>query len=1396
MIDGGLFTRDFLLEGIRDQDPWKRLEDAAVTQLREAALGLFDNLMKIRNPTEPVTEKDLIWPLLSLIGWGDLIHVQPNLSAKGRADVPDALLFADGAAHDRARREPDDWKRFQHGLCIVEAKRWNRVLDREDQRARGEEGVPSTQMLRYLRRVGDVTQGRLRWGILTNGRHWRLYWQGALSVAEDFLEIDLGKVLDLPGCELDLLDRAGVSPADIAQRRNHAFKLFIALFSRAAFLPGDQGKSFHDVAIAEGKFWEERVARDLSNVVFERVFPNLAEGLARHDPQRDPALKAAYLDQLRQGALILLYRLLFVLYAEDRNLLPDDTGPYADYCLTRIRLDVSERKASGRAFSASFFTIWPKLTSIFRAISQGDDALGIPPYNGGLFAPDAAPILERAQLPDALIADVIFALSHLEDHKGGRRPKYINYRDLSVQQLGSVYERILEHGLRPTSEGRIEIAADDEARHSSGSYYTPDSLVALIIEKAVGPLVDERLSKFKDAAARLASNGRSAKMRLAELAEHDPASRILELKICDPAMGSAHFLVNLVDWLADHVLAAMAEAASLVEWGSYVSPLAARIADVRAKILSEANKHGWPIVEAQLDDRHVVRRMVLKRVVYGVDKNPMAVELAKVALWLHSFTVGAPLSFLDHHLRSGDSILGAWVRPTVEALQARGALFNLGQIQRVEHVASVMSEIEQMPDHDIAEVTASKEKFGVVEEATKPVASLFSLLIAERVLGIFDSAPKNAPDLRKLAGKSDKQVAKARGDARAFERAAALQLVLEGTLGDPLRIAEGDERVASPELVEQLSLVPDDTPPDQGGLFPSIRVDDLRRVTADKVVAQARDLAQRHHFFHWEIGFPNVWTNLLSARPQGGFDAVIGNPPYVRQELLGEIKPALKMTYAAFDGMADLYVYFYEQGLHLLKPGGRMSYVVTNKWLKAGYAENLRHIFANAWVEFVADFGHAKHFFPDADVFPSVTVIRKPDASVAPRETQVCVIPRDAVPEKGLSVAVGAATFALPRTSFTKENWVLEPKPVMRLLEKITRSGIPLAQYVGAAPLSGIKTGLNKAFLIDASTREQLVRDDPKCSDVIRPYLRGQDVERWWSPDRGLFMILLRSSGDYSWPWAKTSDEAQAETLFKKTYPSLHRHMKKFEAWKDEKTNEWRGLRYREDQGRFWWELRPNRYYDVFDRGYIAYQDIAFKSAFSRVCKIVPEMTAFCIPSFGSFLVSVLNSPAMWYLLTRLTLHGKDEALRLKTDKMELVPIPATQCDSMLKDFELTTEKLEFRMKLIAQSRAMILDWLRVEFGLEKPGTALAEPHKLDLDAFTAIIRKTLPKSRKLTVADIARLGQEHATTVEPARRAAAEALALERRLSDLVNQAYSLTPEEVKLMWDTAPPRMPFAPQ
>jgi hypothetical protein len=165
------------------------------------------------------------------------------------------------------------------------------------------------------------------------------------------------------------------------------------------------------------------------------------------------------------------------------------------------------------------------------------------------------------------------------------------------------------------------------------------------------------------------------------------------------------------------------------------------------------------------------------------------------------------------------------------------------------------------------------------------------------------------------------------------------------------------------------------------------------------LLAQARVCASERRFLHWQPAYPGVWDNWTGSDPRGGFDAIIGNPPYVRQEQLAPLKPALRARYAAYDGVADLYVYFFEQALRLLRPGGRFAFTVTNKWLKAGYAEELRELLAQrAWMVSVIDFGHARGFFPGTDVFPSVVCARRPQPGLdEPEDVRASVVPRDLV---------------------------------------------------------------------------------------------------------------------------------------------------------------------------------------------------------------------------------------------------------------------------------------------------------------------------------------------------------------------------------------------------------------
>ena len=780
-----------------------------VTALRARLDHIAAAFPQHQRTNESQTEDDFIWPVLAALGWSESLR-QQNLTVTGRDDVPDGLLFADAGAKGLANAQGDQWRRYAHGLAVVESKRWARPLDRAA--GRDETTAPSTQMLRYLRRIDDLTGGALRWGILTNGARWRLYWAGARSISEEFLEIDLSRVLSLGGDDLF---------ADAATRE-HWLRVFAVMFGREAFLrDGADQRSFHDRARSEAAFYEERVAASLSKLVFDVVFPSLAKAISDAAPD-------APLADVRDAALVLLYRLLFLLYAEDRDLLPVSDPRYDDYALRPLRLDVGRRVTSGDTFSRSAARIWSHVADLSRIIDEGDASVGIPPYNGGLFATTDSTLLNSVRVPDSVMAPALDALSY-ERSSGERR--YINYRDLSVQQLGSIYERLLEFEIVRDESGALAVRPNLFARKNSGSYYTPDELVGLILDETLEPLITERLDAFRTTLAKL--NPRDSEdYRRRELRDADPATAILSLRVCDPAMGSGHFLVSLVDTLADHVLDAMAEAAVLGGELHYTSPLADKIEDIRATILKNARASNWTIDEEQLDDRHIVRRMVLKRCVYGVDKNPMAVELAKVALWLHTFTVGAPLSFIDHHLHAGDSLFGWWVRDAIDKATAMGGeLFYREELRNAQRSAEAMKTIEALTDVEIAEAHRSAAMYGDVELMTGELDGFVSFM--------------HALDWLNLKAK-DK---------------ALVRLWLDGRFGDPIPIARGRKAP-------------------KGGMGKPEEVEAFKAVWQ-----RARALIAEERFLNWQIAFPGVWDNWASKARQGGFDAVVGNPPWDRIKL-------------------------------------------------------------------------------------------------------------------------------------------------------------------------------------------------------------------------------------------------------------------------------------------------------------------------------------------------------------------------------------------------------------------------------------------------------------------------------------------------------------------------------
>ena len=811
-MPGHLFTEYFLNEGIRASPEWRESVASAdaFALFRDGVGERYEALSASADPNEAVTEQELIRPVLELLGWTDYLPQQPT---RLHEDVPDHLLFPDASAKERAaaKRRPED--RFSDALVIEESKRFGLPLDARDTDGRRGSRTPHGQILRYLSTAERDTDGDLHWGFLTNGGVWRLYDYRSRPRATAYFEADLGEMLE--------------------SGDDDRLRVFYLLFRRDSFVLRDGAvATFLDTALAEGRRYEEQVAQDLSSVVFEKVFPKLVEALADASGESLP--------DVRHAALIFLYRLLFVLYAEDRGLLPVNDSRYDDYGLRkRVRDDIAERTRNQDAFSTVAASYYDHLTTLCMIIDGGDESIGLPPYNGGLFASDAAPLLETVRLPDAAIAPIVHDLSHAETDEGRR---FVNYRDMSVQQLGSIYERLLEQEPTRDDDGKIAVRPNSYARKDSGSFFTPQELVDLIVDRTLKPLAEERLTAFEARSRELKGDRRPKPERLADLRKLDPAEAVLDLKVLDPAMGSGHFLVTAVDFLSDYIAELVERVPAVPEWleGEYESPLVRRVEAIREDILRRAAESDWVIDESLLTDQAIIRRMVLKRCIYGVDKNPLTVELAKVSLWLHSFTVGAPLSFLDHHLRCGDSLIGMRVWDARDEIRRLGGLSAASAVAGAEAATAGMQRIEEMSDADVAEVRESAALFRGVEHTTATLRGLLDFLCGLRWL---------------TAGMKKKERTE-------FE--SPLVDFLEQNSQDAYRLLS-----LGPGAVDDVSPGSEET----------------SEANFEAMWSDAKAVAGREGFLHWEVAFPGVWHGWQDVRPRGGFDAVIGNPPWDRIKL-------------------------------------------------------------------------------------------------------------------------------------------------------------------------------------------------------------------------------------------------------------------------------------------------------------------------------------------------------------------------------------------------------------------------------------------------------------------------------------------------------------------------------
>ena len=398
---------------------------------------------------------------------------------------------------------------------------------------------------------------------------------------------------------------------------------------------------------------------------------------------------------------------------------------------------------------------------------------------------------------------------------------------------------------------------------------------------------------------------------------------------------------------------------------------------------------------------------------------------------------------------------------------------------------------------------------------------------------------------------------------------------------------------------------------------------------------------QRVNVFDWQTAFPLVFK-------AGGFDAVIGNPPYVRQETLGEFKSYFELHYEAFDGVADLYAYFMEKGVKLLRNGGLFSVIVSSSFLRTTYGRSLRHTLKkHAAVVRLVDFGGLPVFANAKDTYVCIPLFER-----GARQTRIEVARVVSTENPSLDDCVRTHLYTVPHNRFNEDAWSLKSDDEAALFVKITKAGSPLGEYVGKKFFRGILTGLNEAFEISAEQQAEMTRSSPNCKRLIKPFLGGQDIRRYRVEDKRRFLIVIPNGWTRQQSGVGNASEKQAWSWLSKAYPPLSQHLLPFAE----------ALRARHDQGEFWWELRPCDYYADLEAPKLIFPDIckAPRFAFDQ-SGIYLSNTAYCLGTDDRYLLGILNSRLFWFAISHISIpfgmRAGEYRYRLIYQYMEKVPI-------------------------------------------------------------------------------------------------------------------------------------------
>jgi len=845
----GLLSGTYLARHIRASGQFASTVEATAAYDLVCRL-VRENADALRRRGEAFTCSTLLEPILDALGWRRI----PQESMPGNLGTrkkPDYCLFSSEEAFSAAA-QADVPTLFRLSATVLEAKSWQHPLDRISTKETPG-WFPSQQIQDYLNHAKDET-GRCYfiWAILTNGSEWRLYCEHA--AADSFFAFHL--VREGQVCSIE------------------DFRLFLTLFRAAAFERAPDRSCFLDNVREQSL----RVQTDLEANLRKRIFGVLEDLGSAFVNQAENHLSETDYPAVYEESLIFLYRLLFILYAESRDLLPVRLfGPGAnrrylrDYSLARL---IDRLRDHSTYQDNDFYELYDDLTQLFHIINgtqtKQNKALNVTRYNGGLFNHTQHPKLAEWRIGDKDLADILRQLVFAQPpaRSGDRQRQLsmdetIDYSTLEVRQLGDIYEGLLGAHFERVG-ARLELRNENGENHRNGIYYTPDWIVRFLVRETLAPLLKE-IEATADVQRAMAAHSEERRR------DNSFALSVLQINLVDPAMGSGHFLVRATEWLAEQIMQHPTTQPMTIQ---IVPDGERRIS--RDEIVARHKIPVSPGIAQERAEQAYWRRRVVEACIHGVDINPMAVELAKLSLWLTCIAADEPLNFLDHHLRHGNALLSVapdeLKRAPILDQTEEHQTFDLGETLQ-PLLSGVIRDTLQIETQPSTEMELVKQKENLWKAAR------------ERLLPFFDIA-----DLWIAA--------------------------LDGIPMDELNY-----RTAAKFRIAPKTLSPDETK--TAKRFMKSIADDLKSRKTTLIP------------FHWQLEFPDVYFDETGhPRPPDrfGFDAVLGNPPYVSVHTATEptnrrMRDALERR-AGF--LEDLYVHFTDLGFNILRQRGRFGFIVSD----------------------------------------------------------------------------------------------------------------------------------------------------------------------------------------------------------------------------------------------------------------------------------------------------------------------------------------------------------------------------------------------------------------------------------------------------------------------------------